>query len=246
MARFFKISQPVMLIFVVFLIPGCGQKESDLSSETLIRVGDRKMTVLDFKTALEFAKTAHDSNIKQHPEDLRKAKYRLINQLTVEMVLLERAEEIDISVTDAELEQAVAEIKGDYPEGEFEETLLENAISYDSWRNRLRTRLIIERVIEQDLNSQITITAEEIATFYKQNYQDRETENGSGQNSRDINELIVKLLRRQKAEKAYETWIEQLRSKYEIEINNQLWEEIVGFKSKDETETNLDKSKKAQ
>ena len=187
MAKFYKIFQLVLSIFIIFLLPGCDQKGSDLGKETLIRVGDRVVTVLDFNTALEIAKTAHDHNIDLPSEDLRNAKLRLLNQLTVEMVLLERAEEIEVTVTDAELEKAVAEIKSDYPEGEFEETLLEFAVSYDSWKSRLRNRITMEKVIEKELKSKVTITAEEIAAFYKENYQGREAETESAQTSEDIN-----------------------------------------------------------
>jgi hypothetical protein len=189
------------------------------------------VTVLDFNTALEIAKTAHDHNIDLPSEDLRNAKLRLLNQLTVEMVLLERAEEIEVTVTDAELEKAVAEIKSDYPEGEFEETLLEFAVSYDSWKSRLRNRITMEKVIEKELKSRVTITAEEIAAFYKENYQGREAETESAQTSEDINESIVNQLRRKKTEETYESWIEELKGKYDIEINTQLWEKISGSKS---------------
>jgi hypothetical protein len=231
MAKFYKIFQLVLSIFIIFLLPGCDQKGSDLGNETLIRVGDRIVTVLDFNTALEIAKTAHDHNIDLPSEDLRNAKLRLLNQLTVEMVLLERAEEIEVTVTDAELEKAVAEIKSDYPEGEFEETLLEFAVSYDSWKSRLRNRITMEKVIEKELKSRVTITAEEIAAFYKENYQGREAETESAQTSEDINESIVNQLRRKKTEETYESWIEELKGKYDIEINTQLWEKISGSKS---------------
>ena len=125
MRKFLKIFWLIGTVFIVSFLPGCGQEESDLGNEALVRVGDRTMTVLDFNTAFEFAKTALDHNARQQSEDLRKAKLRLLNQLTIEMVLLERAEDLGISITDAELEKAVAEIKSDYPEGEFEETLLD-------------------------------------------------------------------------------------------------------------------------
>ena len=79
---------------LLFLFPACEQKETDLGKEVLIRVADRVMTVLDFNNAFEIAKIAYENHIKEQPEDLRKAQIRLLNQLTVEMILLERAEEL--------------------------------------------------------------------------------------------------------------------------------------------------------
>jgi len=231
--KLFSLIGSVMLLF---LFSACQQKETDLGKEVLIRVADRVITVLDFNNAFEITKIAYEDNVKEQPEDIRQAQIRLLNELTVEMVLLERAEELKISVTEDELEKAVSEIKSDYPEGEFENTLLEYAVSYDSWKDRLKNRLILEKVIEEELKNRVTIAPEDITEYYQKNYQDREEESGAGQTSEDINEAIVKQLRRQKAENAYNSWIEALKGQYEIEINTVQWEKITGSKSVEEND----------
>ena len=156
------------------------------------------------------------------------------------MILLERAHEIGISVTDIELEKAVAAIKSDYPSGEFEKTLLEFAVSYETWESRLKTRLIMEKVIEKELENRITITPEDIAAYYKKNFQGKKGESESTPASGDINEIIVKQLRREKAEDSYKTWIEELKAKYEIEINSEQWEKISGSQGKENETTHSD------
>jgi len=237
--RFPKICWVVGSIVLLFFLSGCGQKETDLGKEVLIRVGDRVMTVLDFNNAFEITKIAYENNIKEQPEDLRRAQIRLLNQLTVEMILLERADALGISITDAELEQAISVIKGDYPEGEFDKTLLEYAVSYDSWRDRLRSRLILEKVIEEELKNRITITPEDISEHYQKHFQDRKEESAAGPSSEDINEAIVKQLRRQKAEETYNTWIETLKEQSEIEVNRVQWEKITGLKSIEESDVTI-------
>jgi len=229
--KFFSLIGSIMLLF---LFSACEPKETDLGKEVLIRVADRIMTVLDFNNAFEIAKIAYENQIKEQPEDLKKAQIRLLNQLTVEMILLERAEELNLNITEAELEKAVSEIKSDYPEGEFEKTLLEFAVSYDSWKDRLKNRLILEKVIEEELKNRMTIAPEDITEYYQKHYQGREEESGEGQTSEDINEAIVKQLRRQKAENTYNSWIETLKGQYEIEINTVQWEKITGSKSVEE------------
>ncbi|MEJ2164823.1 MAG: SurA N-terminal domain-containing protein [Desulfobacterales bacterium] len=225
---------------LLFLLAACGQKDTDLGKEVLIRVGDRNLTVLEYNDAFEIAKIAYDDEISEQPEDLRNAQIRLLNELTVEMILLEEAQKLEINVTDQELEKAVSEIKSDYPDGEFEKTLLEFAVSYDSWKSRLKNRLIINKVIEEELASKITITPEDVTEYYQEHYQGRETESESGQPSEDINEAIVKQLRRQKAEEKYHSWIEALKAQYAIEINSELWEKLTGSKSVQENEKTID------
>jgi len=241
-----KIYSLIGSIILFFFLSACEQKEADLGKEVLIRVGDRVMTVLDFKNAFEITKIAYEDNIKEQPADLKKAQIRLLNQLTVEMILLERAKELNISITDAELEQAISGIKGDYPEGEFESTLLEYAVSFDSWKDRLRNRLIIEKVIEKELKNRISITAADISDYYQKHYQGREEESAAGQTSEDINEAIVKQLRRQKTEEAYSDWIETLKERYEIEVNRDQWEKLTGSKSIEEDDTRISDVSKSE
>ena len=229
--RLFKTIWLIGPISFLFLFSGCGEKGSGLGNEVLIRVGDRVVTVLDFNEAFEISKIAFDSTSEQ-ADDLREAQLRLLNELILEVILLERADEIGISVTDSELEKAVAAIKSDYPTGEFEETLLEFAVSYDTWESRLKTRLTMEKVIEKELENRITITPEDIAEYYKKNFQGKKDESDSTPAAGDINEIIVKQLRREKAEESYKTWIEELKAKYEIEINNEQWEKMQAPKEK--------------
>jgi hypothetical protein len=240
LVRIFCLIGPVLLCF---LSTGCEQKTADYGNEVLLRVGDSALTVLDFNQAFEISKTAYTRNIRQQPEDLRDAQMRLLNQLTVELLMLERAKELEISVSDDELERAVAELKSDYPKGEFEETLLEFAVSYDVWRNRLKTRLIMDKVVEAELKNRISISPEDISLYYKKNFEGKEIESDSGQSSQDINEAIVKQLRREKAELAYNSWIEELKTKYPININSEQWDKITAPKKTNENEDDSGESK---
>ena len=231
------------LILFGFMPTGCDQPDSDYGNEELLRVGDRVLTVHDFNEAFEISKTAYAHNIRQQSEDLRDAQIRLLNQLTVEMLILERGEEQGISLTDEELEKAVSDIKSDYPEGEFEKTLIEFAVSYDAWLSRLKTRLTVQKVVDEELKKRISISTEDISNYYKSNYQDRENESETMPSSEDINETIVKQLRREKAEQAYKSWIEELKAIYPIEINSEQWDRITAPRKKDENDTDEGRSK---
>ena len=209
---------------------GCMNSESNLDHEPLIRVGDRILTVLDFNKAFEIAKTAYPHNLKDDPEDFRNARLRLLNQLVVEMIILERAEELGLSISSEEINKAVNEIKSDYPEDTFEKALLESAVSYESWEARLKNRLLMQKVVDNELKNQIAITPEDIASYYEKHYEATDADAESISADKDINENIIKHLRQQKAEQAYKIWIKELKGKYSIEINDAHWEKISGSK----------------
>jgi hypothetical protein len=224
-----------MLLFG--LLAGCMNSGSNSDNEPLIRVRDRILTVLDFNKAFEIVKTAYPHNFEDEPEAFRNAQLRLLNQLVVEMIILERAKELDLSISGEEIQKVVNEIKSDYPEDTFEKALLESAVSYESWEARLKNRLLMQKVVDSELKNQIVITPEDIASYYERNYQATDSDADLKKDStKDINENIIKHLRQEKAEQAYKIWIKELKQKYSIEINSTQWEKLSGSKYREDQE----------
>jgi hypothetical protein len=73
---------------------------------------------------------------------------------------------------DAELETAIQEIKADYPEDEFEQMLLESAIPFSLWKDRLRVRLLMEKVVDRELLQPVEITTQDIEDYYSAHEED--------------------------------------------------------------------------
>ena len=227
-------------LLIIYILTGCGNYGADSHSAPgdnyLIKVGDSVATTVDFNKAFEIVKTAYPHNALQEPNSCREAKLRLLSQLIEEMIILERAKELNIGISDSELDEAVAQIKGDYDDNAFEQTLLEQAVLYHLWEKKLERRLLIEKVVEKELKEHIVITPEDISSYYEKHYNGHggqsdlstDPDNADG----DLNRLIVKQLRRKKVEEAYKPWIEHLRKKYLIEINKKEWEKIGQAKDK--------------
>jgi len=236
-----KIFQNMGLLAAMLLVgvlAGCVNSGSNSGNEPLIRVRDRVLTVFEFNEAFEFIQSAHPQDLKDHPEDMRNAQRRLLNQLAVEMIILERAKELGLSISDEELNKAVAEIKSDYPEDTFEKTLLKTAISFEIWEARLKNRMLMQKVVDSELKDKIVITPEDIADYYERNLKTRAQESEIAGSKDDLNEMIIKYLRREKAEKAYTVWINNLKKQYNIEIYSAQWEKISG--SRNHADQNLE------
>ncbi|MBW2604398.1 MAG: SurA N-terminal domain-containing protein [Deltaproteobacteria bacterium] len=208
---------------------GCSDFENKQRSEYFIKVGDRTITVADFNKAFEIAKNAYPENRIQRPDAVREARFRLVRQMTEEMILLERAEELGITITDSQIEKALRDIKKDYPDNVFEEILLEYAITYPSWKEGLKTRLLMEKVITQELGHKIEITHDDISKYYEEHFKDDSTSPDVKAVSKDINDIIIKILRKEKMEKAYASWIKKLKNKYAVEINKKELEKMTGL-----------------
>lgn len=208
----------------ISIIAGCSYFGKNEDDTVLIRVGDQTATVGDFKRAFEITKAAYSHNLLQEDAIFKEAQLRLLHQMTEELIILERAEELGIRVPDNELEKKISRIKEDYPDEVFEEILLENAVSYESWKEGLRTRLVVEKTITAEVESRVEITPEDISGYYreKRSRENSEAEEEKGENE----ELIVRELKRKKAEAQYQKWVKALHEKYTVEINKEAWEKI--------------------
>lgn len=226
MKIFYKLSLVLTALLVLYVLPGCADSEAKHGDEYLIRVGERITTIDDFKRTFEIVKAAYPHNVLKGSACLREARLSLLNQLIEQMIILARAVEQNIGISDSEVEEVIAGIKKDYPEGEFDKTLLEYAISYQSWKEALKNRLLIEKVIAEELEERVVITSGNISEYYERNYERFLLNSDSKEISANINEFIVKHLRREKVEEAYKVWIKKLRKNYKIEINRDRWEEI--------------------
>ncbi|MBU4415259.1 MAG: hypothetical protein KJ976_09180, partial [Proteobacteria bacterium] len=80
--------------------------------------------------------------------------------------------------------------------------------------------------IAEELEEKVVITPGIISEYYERNYDRFFLNSGSKEDSANINEFIIKHLRKEKVEEAYKDWIKELKKNYKIEINRERWEEI--------------------
>jgi len=194
--------------------------------EYLIQVGKSIATVADFNQILEISQTAYPPKLSKNVKSLSDLRLRVILQLKEELIILERARELKISVSDAELNQAVQNIQKDYPKNLFEKAFLEHAVSPRLWIERLKVRLLMEKVVAREVKEQIAITPEDISKYSKDYYKYSQLNSPDKADAAGIENFIIKYLHMQKEQEAYQLWISQLQKKYTIKVNKSKWEEI--------------------
>lgn len=214
-----------VLALLLLLTVGCDTRNNKAATDHyLIRIGQMVVTGKDYLEALEVMKASYPYDALQDVQVLKTLKTRLLKQLTEELILTKRAEELGLSVSDAEVEKVVKAIKESYPDGVFEKTLFEKAILLRAWEKRVKMRLLTEKVIDKELVATISMTPEEVNKFYQSGYADKVPEDALPE---IIDAAFVKQLRREKAEKQYPQWINQLQQKYDIELNERQWAAIL-------------------
>lgn len=207
-----------------FFVIACSCSQESAQDGYLIRVGGSTITVLEFKQMVQAAsEESFPGEQKIEPSALNDMRMRILNQVTEEMVVIERAKQLGIQVSDTELEASIAAIKADYPDDTFEKTLLENAVSYKAWKKKMATRMLVDKVIASELVNKVEITSEDIGAYFRAHYPEGIPD---GEDVDQINSRIVQHLRIQKAEAMYQNWIEKLRKEFPVDIHQQRWNQL--------------------
>ena len=216
------------VIFFVSVFAGCFDSSSGTGDNYLVRIGSQVVTAGDFSRLFEAENSMDANDSLEYKDTLKDAKLLFLSQMIEEMFVLERAKELDIRISDDQLANAVAQIKKDYPEDSFNNMLLEQVISYCAWEKKLKTRILIEKVIEKDLGAGLKISHADISDYYEKHYNKDVAGNESNYSLEDLKDLIFKHLRREKIETAYKIRIYELKKKYKVDINKPEWEKIIG------------------
>ncbi|MGE4344034.1 MAG: peptidyl-prolyl cis-trans isomerase [Geoalkalibacter sp.] len=150
------------VLIVASGLAGC-RNQPDSSSPVLLRIDDRVMRLDEFNR--RFAATLPlDHTLAQNEKDeLRRS---FLRQVIDQELALAEARRRGIHVDEAEVEAALAEMRRDYPDGNFDRMLSRRNLSLERIREDLTERLMIDKVLEQEVHRKIKVGAEEIADYY--------------------------------------------------------------------------------
>lgn len=137
----------------------------------LVRVNDRIITVSEFRQRLE----QELSQMADPPTgaDLVAFKKQLLQTVTNEMILLERAEEKNIAPDDAAVDEAISGLRKDNnleDDAAFKEALKQSGLTEEGLRDRYRKSFMIQRAAQGEIKPR-EITAEELKAIYERDKQ---------------------------------------------------------------------------
>jgi hypothetical protein len=211
------------LVAIIMSLCACFQRSQD--EGYLVRVGSDIITVAEFKSRVEISsEEAFPGEQTISPSSMNHLRIRVLNQMTDELIIMQRGKQLGVIVTDDELEASIAEVKADYPDDTFEKTLLENAVSFESWKKKMATRLLVDKVIAIELVDKVEITSKDVADYFRKHFPGGVPE---GEDADQVNKRTVQHLRQQKAEEIYQNWIDSLRKNFPVEVHQQRWNRLV-------------------
>ncbi len=97
------------------------------------------------------------------------AKLGILNDLIVQDLLIAKARELKIEVTDSELDTAYAENRKNIPEDRFQQELAKRSLTAADMRDGLRRDLLTQKVLEREIVSKIAVTDQDVTGFFTAN-----------------------------------------------------------------------------
>ncbi len=144
------------------VMTACGSKES--SGDTMAKVNGKKILRAD----VEKYYRSQTSASPQQPSGEEAASLRLaiVKQLIDDEIMMRKAEKLGLLATDEEVEGKINEVKAPYTQEEFDKRLKERGLSVDDLKREFRRNITIEKVINKEITSKITISDADISSYY--------------------------------------------------------------------------------
>jgi parvulin-like peptidyl-prolyl isomerase len=154
------------LICAVYIFTVCGCQEN-ARTKPVATVDGVKISISEFNERFTREMNVSMDKSPLTPADYDRLKEEVLNALINEKVMLLRAGELSISVSDAELMKKIDEIKESYLlDDGFERVLAAQRVNYGIWKEELRKRMMLEKLILSDVNANVTVKENEARQFH--------------------------------------------------------------------------------
>src|SRR3984957_4990910 len=95
-------------------------------------------------------------------------KLELLRSLIDDEIMLQRAEKQGLLAGDADVETKLTELKAPYTREQFEQQLRGSKMTLDDLKSKIRHQLSIQKLINKEITSHITITDADVTSFYNE------------------------------------------------------------------------------
>ena len=96
-------------------------------------------------------------------------KLELLRSMIDDEIMLQRAEKQGLLAGDADVETKLTELKAPYTKEQFEQQLRSSKMTLEDLKSKIRHQLSIQKLINKEITSHITITDADVTSFYNAN-----------------------------------------------------------------------------
>jgi parvulin-like peptidyl-prolyl isomerase len=165
----------VLIVALAFVVVGCGGEDQTVPADAVAVVGDQEIPKSEFDQLMEQARSSYEAQERDFPNAGTPEYNTLRNQALQFLVqraqFEQKAEELDVTVTDEDVDERLEQIKEQYFEGDEEKystQLEEQGLSDEQVRRDIRAQLVQEKIFEK-VTADVEVTDEEVEEYYASN-----------------------------------------------------------------------------
>ncbi len=114
--------------------------------------------------AAQVANNPQNANASADQSD--SLRLNILHELILEEIVEQRAAKLGLTATDAEVDAKLAEMKAPYTEEQFNARLKASSRTIDDLRHDLRRSLTVDKLLNKEINSKITVTDADVSNYY--------------------------------------------------------------------------------
>jgi len=150
----------------LLFMAGCGS-DSSASANVVARVNGKDIMASQLEKQVQMQ--LNGSEQPGSPEELQDLKLQVLNRMINDQILLEQGSTANLSASDAEVDVKFNEFKSNYTEEKFNDLLKEQKMTVEDIRNELRKSITIDKLVNKEITSKISVTDAEIKAFFEKN-----------------------------------------------------------------------------
>lgn len=155
---------PALLLGVLCLQTVCCRIGSD-DRPYVATVNGEKIFLEEFQKQLEAQKTRlSPQDFSNAPDKQALLENEILESMITEKIICQRARELNLSVSNSELERKIIAIRDDYGINFFDLLAREN-VQYDEWRESIRKEMLFDKLVAVDINAAIRVSEDEAEDY---------------------------------------------------------------------------------
>ena len=166
-----------VLLGAFFLLPLPSAAQEDYA--VVLRVNDRIATTWDYHRRraerIRMIQDAESLPTERRQRMLANIGVSIMDEIFEELLMLSRADQLGIRVTEADLDRAVGTSRanaGIETEEQFEQALLASGLTLDQFRSNLSRTLLVQKLMGEEVHPRITLEEEDLRRYYQNHSED--------------------------------------------------------------------------
>jgi peptidyl-prolyl cis-trans isomerase SurA len=155
----------VVALSALLMTASCGS-ESTASGDVAARVNGKEITTAELEKQFQVRTSTEQPPSQEEAQDL---KLQLLNQMINDRILLELAAQAGLTASDAEVDVKFNELKSQGTEEQFQDMLKQQKMSADEVKAEFRKQITIDKLVNKEITSKISVSEAEIKAFYDKN-----------------------------------------------------------------------------